>query len=79
MAEWLGGGLQSLLRWFDSTRDLLVSRGSDLVLDREAGQYSCPEAGGAGLSDAGVAQLVERELPKLEVTGSRPVARLTGR
>ncbi len=27
------------------------------------------------LATAGVAQLEERELPKLEVTGSRPVAR----
>ncbi len=29
------------------------------------------------LATAGVAQLEERELPKLEVTGSRPVARFT--
>ncbi len=31
--------------------------------------------GGVNFADAGVAQLVERQLPKLKVVGSRPIAR----
>ena len=50
----------------------IESRGGENVVDRRNG--AVPEVGDV-LDLAGIAQLVEYELPKLGVAGSNPVAR----
>ena len=59
------------------TANVRALTGPSLEMPNPRPQGSCGLIPASRLDDfAGVAQLVERKLPKLEVAGSRPVSRL---